>query len=37
MLTGNSFMFEKIMPLSEAVEGYQLFDQMKAPKIVFTP
>jgi hypothetical protein len=28
-------MADKIMPLSEAVEGYELFDQMKAQKVVF--
>ncbi|KAK8210109.1 hypothetical protein M8818_003596 [Zalaria obscura] len=31
------FMSDKIMPLSEAVEGYDIFDQMKAQKIVFDP
>lgn len=31
------FMSDKIMPLSEAVEGYDLFDKMKAQKIVFDP
>ncbi len=30
-------MFDKIMPLTEAVKGYELFDKMKAQKIVFTP
>lgn len=29
------FMFEKIMPLSEAVEGYEIFDKMQAQKVVF--
>ncbi|KAF2091775.1 GroES-like protein [Saccharata proteae CBS 121410] len=29
------FMSEKIMPLSESVEGYDLFDKMKAQKVVF--
>jgi len=29
------FMFDKIMPLSDAVEGYEIFDQMKAQKVVF--
>jgi len=29
------FMADKIMPLSEAVEGYDLFDKMKVQKIVF--
>jgi len=30
-----SFMFEKIMPLEDAVEGYDLFDKMKVQKVVF--
>jgi len=25
------------MPLSEAVQGYELFDKMQVQKIVFTP
>jgi len=29
------FMFDKIMPLTEAVEGYDLFDKMKVQKVVF--
>ncbi|KAF2234397.1 putative alcohol dehydrogenase [Viridothelium virens] len=29
------FMSDKIMPLSEAVEGYDIFDKMKAQKVVF--
>lgn len=33
----HSFMFDKIMPLSEAVEGYELFDQYKVQKVIFTP
>ncbi|KAL2124398.1 hypothetical protein VTJ04DRAFT_763 [Mycothermus thermophilus] len=32
-----SFMFDKIMPLSEAVEGYELFDQRKVQKVIFKP
>ncbi|KAF3770053.1 hypothetical protein M406DRAFT_343984 [Cryphonectria parasitica EP155] len=32
-----SFMFDKIMPLEEAVEGYELFDQMKVHKVIFKP
>lgn len=28
-------MADKIMPLSEAVEGYDLFDQMKVQKVIF--
>jgi hypothetical protein len=35
MLTRNSFMADKVMPLSEAVEGYDIFDKMKAQKVVF--
>lgn len=31
------FMFEKIMPLSQALEGYDLFDKMKVQKVVFQP
>ncbi|KAJ9668188.1 hypothetical protein H2201_001617 [Coniosporium apollinis] len=29
------FMSDKVMPLSEAVEGYDLFDKMKVQKVVF--
>jgi len=29
------FMFDKIMPLKDAIEGYEIFDQMKAQKVVF--
>ena len=32
MLTQYSFMADKIMPLSEAIEGYELFDKMKVHK-----
>jgi hypothetical protein len=28
-------MFDKIMPLSDAVEGYDLFDKLKVQKVVF--
>jgi hypothetical protein len=28
-------MFDKIMPLAEAVEGYDIFNQMKVQKVVF--
>ncbi|KAF4829207.1 putative zinc-type alcohol dehydrogenase-like protein YbdR [Colletotrichum tropicale] len=31
------FMFDRIMPLRDAVEGYALFDQMKVQKVIFTP
>lgn len=36
LLTSQSFMFEKIMPLSEALEGYDIFDKMQAQKVVFS-
>lgn len=29
------FMADKIMPLSEAVEGYDIFDKMKVQKVIF--
>ncbi|KAF8543876.1 putative alcohol dehydrogenase [Trichophaea hybrida] len=29
------FMADKIMPLTEAVEGYELFDKMKVQKVIF--
>jgi hypothetical protein len=32
-----SFMFNKILPLTQAEEGYDLFDQMKVQKVIFTP
>ena len=35
LLTLNSFMADKIMPLSEAVEGYEIFDSGRAQKVVF--
>ena len=28
-------MFDKVIPLSKAVEGYDLFDKMKVQKVVF--
>lgn len=34
-LKAHRFMADKIMPLSQAVEGYELFDQMKVQKVVF--
>lgn len=34
-LIEHSFMADKIMPLSQAVEGYDLFDKMQAQKVVF--
>jgi len=30
-------MYDKIMPLTDAVEGYDLFDNMKVQKVIFTP
>jgi hypothetical protein len=30
-------MTDKIMPLSEAVEGYDIFNQMKVQKVIFQP
>ena len=35
MLTGYRFMADKIMPLTQAVEGYDIFDKMKVQKVVF--
>ncbi|KAJ2981616.1 hypothetical protein NUW58_g6646 [Xylaria curta] len=32
-----SFMFEKIMPLSEAVSGYDIFNKMQVQKVIFEP
>jgi len=32
-----SFMTDKFMPLSEAVEGYDIFNNMKVQKVVFVP
>ncbi len=34
-LTYYSFMSDKIMPLSQAVEGYDIFDKAQAQKVVF--
>lgn len=30
-------MTEKIMPLSQAVEAYELFNAMKVQKVIFLP
>lgn len=30
-------MFDKVMPLADAVEGYDLFDNMKVQKVIFKP
>jgi hypothetical protein len=35
ILTRCSFMADKIMPLSDALEGYELFNGMKVQKVVF--
>jgi hypothetical protein len=37
LMHNHRFMFDKVMPLSEAVSGYDLFDKMKAQKVIFTP
>lgn len=29
------FMADKIMPLSQAIEGYELFDKMQVQKVIF--
>lgn len=34
-LTGSRFMADKIMPMSQALEGYELFDKMAVQKVVF--
>ncbi|KAH8157395.1 hypothetical protein CIB48_g10854 [Xylaria polymorpha] len=34
---GYDFMFEHIMPLSEAVSGYDMFDKMQVQKVIFKP
>jgi hypothetical protein len=33
----NSFMTDKVMPLSQAVEGYDIFNKMKVQKVIFEP
>jgi hypothetical protein len=30
-------MFENVMPLSVAVSGYEMFDKMQVPKVIFEP
>ena len=32
-----SFMTDKFMPLSEAIEGYEIFNNMQVQKVVFVP
>jgi hypothetical protein len=34
-LKEHRFMADKVMPLSQAVEGYDIFDKMKVQKVVF--
>ncbi|KZZ99331.1 Alcohol dehydrogenase superfamily, zinc-type [Moelleriella libera RCEF 2490] len=31
------FMFDHVMPLTEATEGYEMFDKMKVQKVIFRP
>jgi len=31
----SSFMCDKFMPLSEAVEGYEIFNNYRAQKVIF--
>ena len=35
LMSESSFMQDKIMPLSEALAGYDLFNDMKAQKVIF--
>ena len=35
VLTKDRFMFDTTMSIDEAVEGYELFDSMKAQKVIF--
>jgi hypothetical protein len=37
VLTWNSFMTDKVMPLSQAVEGYDIFNKMQVQKVIFEP
>lgn len=37
LLTRNSFMTDKFMPMSQAVEGYDIFNKMQVQKVVFVP
>ena len=30
-----SFMADKVMPMSQAEEGYEIFNSMKAQKVIF--
>lgn len=31
------FMFDQVMPLSDALSGYDMFEKMKVQKVVFVP
>lgn len=31
------FMFDHVMPLADAANGYELFDKMKVQKVIFRP
>lgn len=33
----SSFMTDKFMPMSQAVEGYDIFNKMQVQKVVFVP
>ena len=35
LLTHYSFMTATVMPLSNALEGYELFDSMEVQKVIF--
>lgn len=35
LIDRNSFMTDKIMPLSQAVEAYEIFNAMKVQKVIF--
>lgn len=37
LLTFCSFMTDKFMPMSQAIEGYEIFNAMKVQKVVFVP
>jgi hypothetical protein len=32
-----SFMTDKIMPLSQVIEGYDIFNKMQVQKVIFEP
>lgn len=37
LVNATSFMFDKLMPLTQAVEAYDLFDKMQVQKVIFKP